>query len=580
MYYLVISIIIAIIFVQIYVFCKTLKRLKQFETIFPDDTSNIQLQHNESVSSDGTTTNIKDTTKIVIEHDNIVLIDIVDSINAYLEKSKSAVSDFHLMKDIVDRNCDAVEEEIQTQLPIPLYLGLMGTMVGICIGVSTLGIDALINDVKTGTQGVEVLLHDVGWAMGSSICGIILTARGSWITKNGKVTVEKNKHRFLTWIQVELLPALPNDFTDVLMKVTGNLTTFNNVFAKNTQDLHHTLAIVKDTSANQAELLESINRLKINKIAAANIEVYEKLKNCTDEIGRLGDYLKDVQGYTASLHETVKTIDNYFKAELEQIAERGHHIEKIAAVMDAKVQENFNRLREHAERQYSELRDTVDGYFKAELEQIAERRGHIARAVAVVDDSVQENIKELHKHAKEQYGELRAASVLQQNTLTDILSGQEEAVRQAGVNFQKVLADQQLMLQSKLEETTKLVEELQNLTAVKSSLAEVNTNLAELKNSVGSLEHIAPGQLKNLYAIKEGLDEGFKRLEKASVEQGDLMKETITSVKASFDEGFGSFNNATAEQNNHIIKMRESIEKLCEKAVKESESRWIFSRKK
>ena len=58
--------------------------------------------------------------------------------NNYLDNNKSAVSDFHLMKDIVDRNCDAKEEEIQTQIPVPLYLGLIGTMSGILIGVGFL----------------------------------------------------------------------------------------------------------------------------------------------------------------------------------------------------------------------------------------------------------------------------------------------------------------------------------------------------------------------------------------------------------------------------------------------------------
>ena len=54
--------------------------------------------------------------------------DILNSINGYLLRNKGAVSDFMLVKDIVDRNVDKVDDEISNSLPTPLYLGLMGTL--------------------------------------------------------------------------------------------------------------------------------------------------------------------------------------------------------------------------------------------------------------------------------------------------------------------------------------------------------------------------------------------------------------------------------------------------------------------
>ena len=66
---------------------------------------------------------------------NRILRNILNSINTYLLRNKNNVSDFHLIKDISERNCEALDEEINSQLPIPLYLGLMGTMMGIIIGL-------------------------------------------------------------------------------------------------------------------------------------------------------------------------------------------------------------------------------------------------------------------------------------------------------------------------------------------------------------------------------------------------------------------------------------------------------------
>lgn len=62
---------------------------------------------------------------IIINNENEVAKEIENSINTYLIKNKGAVSDFNLIKDIVERNCDAVESEIESVTPLPLYLGLV-----------------------------------------------------------------------------------------------------------------------------------------------------------------------------------------------------------------------------------------------------------------------------------------------------------------------------------------------------------------------------------------------------------------------------------------------------------------------
>lgn len=47
-------------------------------------------------------------------YENECLNAIVSSINNYLRKNRNSTADFHLMKDIVDRNCDGAEDEINS----------------------------------------------------------------------------------------------------------------------------------------------------------------------------------------------------------------------------------------------------------------------------------------------------------------------------------------------------------------------------------------------------------------------------------------------------------------------------------
>ena len=126
MHYIIIAIIISgIVIWQILSFISNRKKLLTFKSIFPDLQSHFELVQDE-------TTNY--VLGIKTHHKNDILEVIISSLNKYLINNKGAVSDFHLMKDIVDRNCDAKEEEIHTQIPVPLYLGLTGTMLGILIG--------------------------------------------------------------------------------------------------------------------------------------------------------------------------------------------------------------------------------------------------------------------------------------------------------------------------------------------------------------------------------------------------------------------------------------------------------------
>ena len=230
---------------------------------------------------------------------------IVSSINNYLTKNRNTISDFDLIKDIVDRNSDAAEEEIHTQVPVPLYYGLAGTMAGILVGVGILTLSGGLNDLlsavgtnnSTNGSGIVALMAGVALAMIGSIIGIVLTTRGSLKLKDAKSVVEKNKHNFLSWMQAELLPALTSDTATEIKKMTDSLQKFNSSFSENTDNLKDTLSIVNSTTKNQITLIKRIDELDPVKIAEENLSVYAKLKDCSEEIGRIGEFLTNSASY-------------------------------------------------------------------------------------------------------------------------------------------------------------------------------------------------------------------------------------------------------------------------------------------
>lgn len=364
--------------------------------------------------------------EISSDHRNPVFNEIKDAINNYLSNNKGSVSDFHLMKDIVDRNCDAKEEEINTQIPVPLYLGLMGTMAGILVGIGYLwfsgDLAALLDsgDGKSGADGVEALLGGVALAMISSILGIFLTTSGSMKAKDAKAEEEKNKHVFLSWMQAALLPNLTNDTAQTLERMSSNLVSFNKTFSSNTAELGRTLSQVNEATRLQKQLMEAVEKLADKNISKQNLEVYNALKNSSVEIGTLAQYLKDSNEYLAAVRDLNEKLDKDEK--------RSKAVERMAA------------------------------FFENEATQIEQRKAAISKTVGEIDSQLEEQLRKLGEHASENVEK-----------------------------FYLALGKQQDALQKKLDETQVIVNELKNLSSIKDSISKFEKATAEQNRKIDRL---------------------------------------------------------------------------------------------
>lgn len=455
------GVIIYIVYKQMNVYNSTTKKILTFQNIFPK----FSYFEIEKRKEDEAILGIKST------HENTILESITVSISRYLYNNRGAVSDFHIIKDIVDRNCDSVEEEITTQIPMPLYYGLMGTMFGILVGVGYFvfsgALDAMFETGKSfdpnlqtmveavkpgggkieGKDGISALLGGVALAMISSIIGIFLTTRGSSLLKNSKVELEKTKNNFLSWIQAELLPELTTDTTVALEKMTRNLLSFNQTFSDNTIKLRETLSLVNESYKTQAEILEAVNRLKINDIATANIKVYDKLKESTQEIGQFATYLNNVNGYISSIN----TLNN--------------------------------KLDEHESR--TKAIEDMGFFFREERANMEKWNGVVSQSMAKVDKELSSSVEELKRSILAQFDELSKHTILQREGFTSLVDEQQDVLQQAIEKQQatvckaaeesqdiikKLFEEQKKTLHNRTTEIEIIVDELKNLSTLKVTL--------------------------------------------------------------------------------------------------------------
>lgn len=438
-------IIIAIICIQIFFFVKNLLRMNQFSKIFSEEFSWSICRNKETGFVDG-----------VDGNGNKIFESIKDTINKYLENNSGAVIDFWLLKDAVDRHCDSVENDIATQIPIPLYWGLAGTMAGVIIGLWDLldssAIITLLGSkggvISTASQnaatGINSLLSGVAWAMLASICGILLTTANSLLFKRCKLKEESEKNSFLAWMQSELLPELPSDTSQALNNLVKNLNKFNNTFARNTSNLGNALNAVNQSYAIQADIIKAVHDMDVMKMAKANVRVLQELKECTDKLEAFNKYLDDIEGYTEAIHQ--------FESQFGEQAERLHVLE--------------------------EIRD----FFRR-------HKSEIAKTTADADKTLQESLEDIKESTSKNVTELHNRFVEQSVQFKKILEAQKE-------DFERFMAQMNEQFSAQMSHMPQLAKQLEEISSIPVRLDRLIDNIEKSNAKLASDISSALEQLK------------------------------------------------------------------------------------
>lgn len=262
-------------------------------------------------------------------------------LNNYLIRNKGAASDYGLIKDVVERNCNSLEEEIETQTPWPLYFGLMGTMLGIIVGIGDIAINVGFDQfVEKPEEHIGGLMGDV--AMIVSCCGILFTTTLSFIAKKAKSILETRKNAFYSWFQSELMPIISKENASTgLKRLEENLSKFNDSFEDNVKELNATFSVVKETSGNQALLMKTLNEMDLKKMAEANIEILSRFNQTVGQLEKFNSYI------------------NYSQSVLDDIAQRNTAISEATISVDSNLDKALNELKNGVEQQMSVLRDAL-----------------------------------------------------------------------------------------------------------------------------------------------------------------------------------------------------------------------------
>lgn len=379
--------VVVIIAIQVLVFFKTLSKIRAFKSTFDELPSvvnaaipvshlnskspvniinqysqYIQNGKNVAATSEGSfhlegLQNVEEEDKkeihLIIPGDDssTELEEIITSINIYLIKNRGASSDFHLIKDVVERNADTQEGEISHTISLPLYLGLLGTMFGIVFGL--FNISDLGGDFSMASQtddSIGVLLGGVKIAMIASLTGLAFTIINSgWFYKGAKFKRESRKNEFYTFIQTELLPVLNQNINSTLYSLQNNLFRFNDDFSANIGRLNVIMNKNHDTLAAQERILSAVERLDVTEFAKANVKVLKEVQNATDKFAAFNSHLDNVNEMVANSGKYV--------GQMNELLVRTDNLSSLASRIVEAFE--FNRkLQEFLQHHYSALENS------------------------------------------------------------------------------------------------------------------------------------------------------------------------------------------------------------------------------
>lgn len=497
------ALVACVLVIQLFVFFRTRSRISAFRKIIPDvDGLRIasipvpteELQHlspqeiiakyaaagRENVAGED-----PDTEEGATEEVSLLLVKgrpgplfekIRHSINNYLIRNRGAASDFNLIKDVVERNTDAIEEDINLSVAVPLYLGLMGTMMGIVIGLFSMPDLGPILEGSSGTgmnEGINMLLGGVRVAMIASFAGLFLTVVNSgWSFRLARRHVEARKNDLYTFVQIELLPIINQGMASTLGSLQRNLMRFNEDFKVNLGRLDAIFDSNAEAIRSQKELLDTIAEAKISEMAKYNVKVLNKLEGSVGHLERFNEYLANVNLLVGGTQQIVSGVNGFLG--------RTEAIQRVAETIDQRLAES------------KELLDFLSAHFN----KLEDHKAFTEKAVVDVGHAISGTFDELRAHMGKSTEAVKQFTVDELDALKTALSesrtnlgnlGYLEALAKDVSQMKSNTASQMERLKGELGTTVKTLEDMNSqLKAVNSHLAKRGV-VASVKNSWSKL---------------------------------------------------------------------------------------------
>lgn len=304
----------------------------------------------------------------------------------FLRRNQGVVNSLDNLKDMSQRRLETMASRLQATTATPLYIGLLGTFLGVIIGLF-----AVVTDGVTDAA-ISSFLLGVVVAMTGSFFGLLFTLLGNTAYHQAYERASDRHNDWLNFLQVQLLPRLQSDLSHGLSNLKLVLDEFNKDFFSRITDFKTVFSNLNQYVGLQERFIIALQQSDFSQLTEANLRFFEQIQKNESLFERFGQYLQglnesmdlgrqaavdireivgqlrqldDVQGYLRQNEESIRKQLGYLSAhqeKMEQLTqgiqqhfieagdEIGSLVRRRLQIMQKEEQDAGEQLREHFER--------------------------------------------------------------------------------------------------------------------------------------------------------------------------------------------------------------------------------------
>ena len=451
---------------------------------------------------------------------NSDLNELIKEINHYVVKTRGT-TDFSVIQNKVERKLNMRYDQSMSFLSFPTYLGLMGTFLGVFLGISMfiLGFDSAGN---ISDDSIKNLLSGVLVSMITSLVGLIMTTINNAQAGSARAKIEQDKNEFYDYVQTELMPTLNVSLVSAIGKLHNTVDCFEPAFNKVIDRFQQTFDTCTTAFGNNFE----------NNVRAVAGAV-KAMGNNMDKINENIQHQKELI-QTMKSKEVAKGMERYITASngFVSITQSLNKFEEARRMMLAAAQESINLQNAYADslkipREIAVRINQILDRIKDFEESINNLGGQISRREILGNDvlnKLQEQISAIDKKQKiaDRYieiadGELKDLFNEQTNAIKDLNNRYKQAIVNHIEGFEQMLQNQTEEIVKRHKVFKEAIEERLSIEDIRKEftnldkLKDINEQLEELKGIEQKLEDISEAMLEG-QEIKDSVKQVFEPL--------------------------------------------------------------------
>lgn len=461
---------------------------------------------------------------------NSDLNSLINEINIYLEKTKGT-SDYEFVRNKVERKLNMRYDQSTVHLAFPTYLGLMGTFLGVFLGILMFlagfnGVDGITDD------SIKNLLVGVLVSMSTSLVGLLLTTINNGLAGEARKKIEDDKNEFYDFIQTDVTKTASASLVSAISKLHDTVDKFEPAFSTVIEGFKEafnecTKAFGKDFKENVDTVTNAVdvmgkNMDKINE----NINLQEKLLNTL----KSGELIRGMEKYVEASNHFVgitQSLNKFEEARRMMLAAA-----QEAITLQNQYNESLKVPREVAVR-VNQILDRIKD-FEKNVNEAGQALTHRDILGNDVIEAIKEQIKGISKKGKvaDKYlemadGKLEDLFAAQTKVIGEMNSRYKAAIEGHVDGFEEMLKNQTAELEKRHQEFVQAIEERFNVEDVRQEftnlrrLEVIEKNLADLAKKasvspddvhkeIAALQHELQGLKGELSAINKNTKDGMK----------------------------------------------------------------------